>query len=154
MKPLSQLKRDFAAKSREMEQLIKDAPRIVGLESVKVIRENFDNQGFEGSPWKDRSAKTNEMYDKRIGVKGSVYKSSNPILMQTRNLYSSIKFKALGNSVFIGVNLNLVPYAKVINEGSGNQPKRQYMGITNKLKTRINKEIQRRRLTILNKYKI
>lgn len=132
MKPLNQLLSDWKVARQRMEQLNNDIPRIMGNESVKVVKDNFKLQGYDTGTglksWPERSAKTNKAYDHRHGVKGSVYQSSNPLLQQTRNLYNLIKYLIKNKStVFIGADTNLAPYAERMNEGGGGIPARQYI---------------------------
>ncbi len=149
MKTLADLIRDFGSARGRMEQLVKDAPRIIGNEAVRVVKSNFSLQGYDSGngfdKWASRKASTNHAYTRgrakggRSQYKGSVFSASNPILIQTRNLYNAIQYKTRARSVFIGVNTTLIPYAKVHNEGGLHTPKRQYMPITggNKKITRI-----------------
>lgn len=129
----------FKAAKQAIIKLQEDIPRIIGNESVRVIKENFRLQGYDSgtgvAPWKPRSVATDLRYDKRYGVKASVYQSSNPILKQTGSLFNSVQYKVKGKSVFVGVDLGLVPYAKKMNDGgpgkwgknATNTPRRQFM---------------------------
>lgn len=149
MKTLPDLIREFSSARGRMEQLVKDAPRIIGNEAVRVVKQNFALSGYDSGSgfdkWAARKASTNLAYSRgrskggRSQYKGSIYSASNPILIQTRNLYNAIQYKTRSRSVFIGVNLTLIPYAKVHNEGGLRTPKRQYMPINggNKKITRI-----------------
>lgn len=114
-----------------MQRLDRDLPRIIGVESVKVVKQNFINQSYNtgaGSVgWEARSSKTNRAYDRRGQYRGSVYNSANKLLLQTRNLYNSIAYTVNGKSVTVGVNQSLVPYAKRMNQGGGGVPARQFM---------------------------
>lgn len=106
---------------QQMERLDAQTPNILGTEALNVIHKNFKDEsydtGFGKTRWPARSPKTNKAYDKRYGVKGSVFNSSNPLLQQTGNLYDGIKKRILGRTVWIGVNLMKVPYAQIHNEG-------------------------------------
>lgn len=131
MKSLNELLADWRKSRVEMEKLNTDLPRIIGTVAVKLVKENFKLSGYDSGTgvkgWEGRSVKTNKAYDKRRGVKGSVYQSSNPLLMQTRNLYNSVKYGAQGKVVTIGVDTGLIPYAKRMNEGGGGIPARKYI---------------------------
>jgi hypothetical protein len=120
MKSLSQLQSDFATARRQMEDLNTKIPRIMGTSAVKVVKENFKLQGYDSGAgirkWDKRDPETDKAYDRRGKLKGSVYSSSNPLLLQTRNLYNSIKYLVTGKSVRIGVDLNLIPYAEAMNK--------------------------------------
>ena len=138
MKPLSELVSKMKEVEADMRKLNNDMPRYMGIEAVKITRENFKEQGFEGESWKERSDKTNAAYDRRGATyKGSVFNSKNKILLQTRKLYNSIQYVVQGKLVEIGVNLNLVPYAQAHNEGLGHQPKRQWIGWGEKMRKRL-----------------
>lgn len=119
MKSIGALLKDWNEACDRMKRLQKNVPRIAGAESVKVVKNNFKLQGYDTghgiNEWKQRDEKTNKAYDRRSGVKGSVYQSSNPLLLQTRNLFNSVKFRADDRKVFIGVNTATVPYAEPMN---------------------------------------
>lgn len=105
-----------------MDLVVKNLPRMVGREAVTVVRENFLLQGYDDgrsfTMWPSRDENTNKRYDKRYGVKGSVFSSSNAVLHQTGNLENSIDYKVVDQkTVFIGSNLAVIPYAKIHNEG-------------------------------------
>lgn len=145
MKSLKQLEKDMKESLTNLIELEKNAARNIGIVSVKYIKTNFDRQGYEGEKWKNRSPVTNAIYDSRSGVKGSVYNSKNPILLQTGNLRNSINYKIDNKTVFIGTNLNQVPYAKLHNEGGFVEfrgkmvyvPKRKYLGFSKGLEAVI-----------------
>lgn len=150
MQDLAALLRDFKKAQGDVEQFIKkDLPRIIGTESVRIVRENFYNQSYDSgngiTKWPERKESTNKNYDRgrtanaktgklskyRTGknstYKGSVYSSSKPLLRQTLALFNSIAYQIRGTSVFIGTNTNLIPYAVPHNEGTHHEPKRQYI---------------------------
>lgn len=139
MKSIPDLISDFKAAKEAMKKLQEKVPRIIGNEAVKSIKANFRLQGYDSGTgvtnWKPRSIDTNKRYDKRYGVKGSVYQSSNPLLKQTGVLYNSVQYNVKGKLVFVGVDLGQVPYAQKMNDGgpgkwgknSTNTPARQYM---------------------------
>jgi hypothetical protein len=121
MKSMQNLLNDWQNATRNMQKLGNDIPRIFGNEGVKVSKDNFKLQGYDSGTglksWPARSETTNKRYDKRSGVKGSVYQSGNPLLTQTRDLYNAIKYYLQGKRVTVGVDLTLIPYAKKMNEG-------------------------------------
>lgn len=131
MKSMRDLTTDFKTMKSKMQKLITDAPRIAGVEAVRVVKENFKLQGYDDgrgiTRWEDRKASTNKSYDKRSGVKGSTFNSKNPLLKQTLTLYNSIRSKVNGKRIFVGINLDLVPYGRRHNEGLDKMPKRQFM---------------------------
>jgi len=121
MKSLSQLLTDWRNARTNMEKLQGNIPKIIGNESVKIVKDNFKLQAYDSGTgvtnWPARSPATNLRYDKRQGVKGAVYQSSNPLLTQTRNLYNAVKYSITGKSVTVGVDLTLIPYAEKMNKG-------------------------------------
>lgn len=139
MKTINQLIADWKVTRGALKQLEANTPRIFGAESVKVIRQNFSLQGYDTgagvTSWKPRSVDTNLRYDKRSGVKGSVYQSSNQLLKQTGNLYNAIQYKIKGKLIFVGVDASTIPYAQKMNEGGPGKwgknatdtPARQYL---------------------------
>lgn len=155
-KSLQQLLYDFRRATGEMEALKNKLPRIIGVEAVRVVRQNFDIQGYDDgnsiTKWPARAQATNDAYDynrtnkfrtaggnrskAKNKYKGSVVNSGNPLLMQARNLYMAIQYYLSGRNVTIGVDLSIVPYAEKMNEGGygswGHNPKtwtpaRQYV---------------------------
>lgn len=118
---MSRLLADWRASHQRMQLVETNMPRMVGAEAVKVVKENFDLQGYDNGrgihKWPARESSTNKRYDRRGGVKGSVFSSSNKILYQTGDLKNSIDYQVNGKLVTIGVNLAIIPYAKIHNEG-------------------------------------
>lgn len=131
MKSLTNLLSDWRAARARMEKLAADTPRIIGVESVRIVKQNFQLQeydsGIGGTQWPARAAKTNKAYDRRGQYKGSVYNSSSKLLLQTRNLFRNVRFTVIGKNVQVGVNLSLVPYAKIQNEGGHGIPARKFI---------------------------
>ena len=147
MESLSVLLNKWRTASAAMQKLTNDTPRILGKESVDVVKENFTLQGYDSGygveKWEERKESTDKAYDRgktvnsrgqqsryRTGrnatFKGSVFSSQNPLLEQTRRLYSSIKYKVINKTVTIGVDLLLVPYAEKMNEGGNGTPSRKF----------------------------
>jgi hypothetical protein len=170
VKTIAQLIADMKAAKEAMKKLQADIPRIIGNESVKAIKDNFRLQGYDSgtgvSSWKARSQATNTRYDKRKGVKGSVYQSSNALLKQTGVLYNAVQYKVQGKLVFVGVDLGAVPYAKKMNDGgpgkwgknATNTPPRKYMPANGeppnaKMLKRVVKKIGSERDRALNNFK-
>ena len=90
--------------------------------------------------WAKRKASTDKAYDggKTMGengklskyrsgnnktYKGSVYQSTNPINLQTRNLFNGVKYIIEYPIIIIGVNTDLVPYAEYVNDARQYIPK-------------------------------
>lgn len=126
---------DFRAVSAKIARLESRVPAIIGNVALDIIEKNFDNESYDNGSgkvaWEPRKESTNEGYDRRYGVKGSVYSSSAPIQNQTSNLKDSIRKKVAARSVFIGFDTKKVPYGEALNEGdpAKNLPQRQFMPI-------------------------
>lgn len=125
MQSLDQLLRDFQKSRSEVERFIKnDVTRIIGVESVRAVMQNFDRSSYDSgngiTAWPKRADSTNAQYDRgrvrnkktrqlskyRSGknsvFKGSVYNSANPLLIQTHTLKNSIHFRISNMTVWIG----------------------------------------------------
>ena len=153
MKSISDLVREMNQCEQEIAKLDSQMPRILGAKAVKVTRENFETESYNGVKWQPRKAKTNRAYDRRGTYKGSVYNSANPLLRQTGNLFNSIKYVVTGSTIDVGVNLSQVPYAVAHNEGKNHQPKRQFIGYSLKLDIQLRDEIEKRHAKIFNQFK-
>lgn len=134
MLPLSALLQNWRQSRQAFEKLTRDLPRIIGTEAVKAVKSNFQKQGYDSgngiTPWAARKPATNKAYDRgrvdsrgrqrntgrNATYRGSTYSSSNPLLVQTRALRDSIKYQAIGKTVYIGTSLTLIPYAKAMNK--------------------------------------
>lgn len=136
-KSMQQLLADWRNAQNRMTDLYNSAPRMMGVECVKIVVENFAKQGYDDgqtfTPWQKRAEVTNKAYDyNRTGkfrtktgkkskaknpYKGSTFQSSNPILEQTRTLKRSIRYFLRKGGVTIGVDPQLVIYAQKMNEG-------------------------------------
>lgn len=121
MKSINDLLRDYRTAQAGLEKTMRDIPRILGAEAVRIVKDNFRLQGYDtGSgvtAWPQRKRSTNKKYDSRSGSKGSVVNSGNKILDQTGHLKDSIHYEVSGDNATIGVDLNIVAYAQVHNEG-------------------------------------
>lgn len=137
MKDLNDALKDWREAVAAMEKLNSKLPTIAGVEALAVIEKNFNSESYDtGSgkiKWEERSSKTNAAYDKRYGVKGSVFSSSNKLLRQTGNLFDSIRKRITGAVAFIFFDTKKVPYGQVHNEGDAakNIPQRQFMPMPN-----------------------
>lgn len=147
MKSLRDLLNDWNGTTARINKVIESMPRIIGNEAKRVVRRNFTLQGYDTGQgvvgWQSRNPKTDKAYDRGKTInkfekqskyrknpgtyKGSVFSSQNPILMQSRTLYNGIKYAVIGRDVIIGVDIGLIPYAKMMNEGGRGIPGRQYM---------------------------
>lgn len=133
MKNMQDAVNDFRKVSAELQKLNDRLPVVIGNVALATIAKNFETESYnDGSgavKWEPRKAATNKAYDKRQGVKGSVFSSSAPILDQTSNLKDSIRKKVRARSVFVGFDTNKIPYGEVHNEGNPAKgiPRRQFM---------------------------
>ena len=160
MKDISQLAGDLSKREAAIKKLNIAILPASGIICVKEIKNNFTKmQGL----WKPRSKTTNDLYDynrtnayrtpklhkvskHKNPYKGSVVRSTNPILLQTRNLRDSVTYKVIGNDVAIGVfhrsytiggeTHDVLSYARLHNEGgsfkmfgkhTAQMPKRKFM---------------------------
>ena len=141
-KLFSQLLSDWRKATDQVEAVANNLPRIIGVESVRVIKENFKLEGYDDgisfTPWEPRKEETNARYDKRTGVKGASFNSSNKIMNQTENLRDANHYTVNGRQVVVGVDLNVIPYGQIHNEGlqgkawgkhTFKMPKRQYIPV-------------------------
>lgn len=125
MKDMNDLVRDLQKRDEALKKLERDFPRIIGIESVRIIKQNFGLQGYRATStgtksWQKRSPVTDEMYDynrtasyrtpklgkkstHRNPYKGSVVSSKNPVLKQTGNLRDTVTYKVSGNTIEIGL---------------------------------------------------
>lgn len=130
-----------------IEQVKRDLPILLSKQAERYFTASFSNQSFNHKAWEEvkrRIEGTNEYkYPKRRGLS----RRTKPILVGTGALR-----RATSNSTrsLYPKNIRLVidlPYAAVHNEGSGNIPKRQYVGqtkeLTRKQKTLIERHIDK-----------
>jgi phage gpG-like protein len=145
MRPFHELVINFGKKAKAIKQLETEFPKVIGVETVRMLKNNFKIQGyFTPGTWKERSLATDIAYEynrtaayrtPKLGkvsryknpYKGSVVHASRPILVQTGNLRDSLTYNVEGKSVTIGVfnrmvNIggkthNALSYAKILNEG-------------------------------------
>lgn len=141
-KSLKELLADWRRTKADMEKLMTEKlPKIIGVEAVRVVKDNFRLQGYDTGDsvqkWPKRNKRTDYRYNKRYGVKGATVQADAPIMDQTGDLKNSIDYDVINaKSVKIGVDLHLIPYAAIHNAGLmgkawGKNPfrmtKRQYM---------------------------
>ncbi len=165
---MDKLNRDLNIQQAQFKKLMAALPRIMGVQAVNFMRQNFDKEGLINnggvSKWKSRTPGN---------------PSKKKILSGRGNLKDAIKYRLVGSSsVGIGVDLAVVPYAKIHNEGgvipvtlkmrryfmamfmeTGDEfwfrlsrikadhiviPKREFMAITPDLEKNIEREINKR----------
>lgn len=145
MRLFHELVQGFDKKAKAIKQLETEFPKVIGVETVKLLKNNFKIQGyFIPGTWKKRSKSTDIAYEynrtqayrtPKLGkvskyknpYKWSVVHASRPLLVQTGNLRNSLNYNAEGKGVTIGVFRRTVKiggklhdalsYAKVLNEG-------------------------------------
>jgi hypothetical protein len=146
MPTLLDLENDLSTMEKEMRGLVGRFNTIIGQESVKIIKENFDLQGYDDGVsfkvWAERSEVTNNWYDSGVSAnrkgKSVLYKSTNPILTQSKNLkIDSLQYRARKGEVDVGVYRSVVmlngephdavEYGQENNEGTSIVPQRQFM---------------------------
>lgn len=123
---------DLAKRQAEVKRfLAKDFPKFVAGAAERIKDASFSAQGFvvNGSPrprWAKRSRETSRSQGKRV-------------LHATGILQSSVKAQVQGVNVAIGVDVGLVPYARVLGEGGRIQ---QYVKPHHRKNPRGGKRIQ------------
>lgn len=118
--------------------IIDDLPGIIGQRAVEEFKQNFQDEGFFGSGWK-------EVKRRQGGAKGAA--ATRPILTgETGDLGNSIKYEAKKGRVEVYSDK---PYASAHNEGTTTAgrnhtttiPKRQFIGNHKELDYALEKEI-------------
>jgi hypothetical protein len=172
MPTLSDLENDLSTMEKEMQGLVRRFTTIAGQQAASIVKLNFVLQGYDDGvsfkAWAERSEATNRMYDKGYGAnKGGnlyVYSSSNPILVQSKNLRNAISYRAHKYDVDVGVydsmigTHNAVDYGQENNEGSDVVPQRQFMptpmeGPNEKIMANIEGRWKSEEAKIMNKFK-
>lgn len=101
---------------RQCEQAQKAAPAILGNAVANDIRQNFIRQGLMTDNglqrWKPSEA---------------ARKEGRRTLIKSAALMNEVHFEVQGNTAYVGVNNNLIPYAARHNEGLKNMQKRQFI---------------------------
>ena len=118
MKDFSNLPDDLQAIARESDTLRRMMPRIIGVEGVKFVQGNFDNEGFRGAAlqvWDKRKHETSRSSGKKV-------------LSDRRHLRDGVRYEAHGLEVTIGVDGEKLPYAKLHNEGGTMVPTKKQRG--------------------------
>ncbi len=101
---------DFKLASRAFLKLTGRLPKQIGAVAEQFFKESFENQGFSNNtlvPWKGtRGGKSNAFGSKSSGI-----------LIGSGTLKRSISFAASKGYVEVSVDGDVVPYAKIHNEG-------------------------------------
>jgi phage gpG-like protein len=119
---MSKFRFDIIARSarEKMQRLHRSVGEMAVQHIKKVI---FPSESFDGTPWKRPKKET-----------------KRPLLRKTDRMYNSIRvLRSSSRSVLIGTN---VRYAKYHNEGTKYLPKRQFIGIDNGLRVKINLKLR------------
>ena len=159
MSDLNDLKTDFQKAMDEWKLFDENKKaRAAAQVCVKVIKDNFKLQGFDTGEgveqWKPRLPSTNKAYDRnRAGskegsnLKGSVYKSSKPILVQTGNLRNSIMAKVVDkDKIVVSGDLEKAPYGKFVNNT------RKFLDWSVKIPIEIKKDYDKKIDAIMKKF--
>ena len=147
------LKQQIQGKLEEIKHYVEDdVPIVIGVEVKKDSEQNFDDEGFNGKKWQDvKRRDPNSPWYGRTQTQ-----RENKILHQAGHLKDATSYNASKKKVVI---TNDKPYARVHNEGLPakiygkkvfQMPKRQFIGVTPKLKKSIQNKIERDITKIIN----
>lgn len=106
MRPLANFPSDFLDRQRKLTQFLKqDLPRIAGVEAIKLIERNFQNQAFvdagSSQAWPAR---------KQPDI-------ASPILTRRAHLRNAARARTRNGTVEVGIDLGQFPQAKILQEG-------------------------------------
>lgn len=144
MKDMSELPADLYKLAAETKTLVVMLPKIIGTEGVNFTRDNFKNEGFnEGAePWAKRERENRRSAGKKV-------------LSDRRILYNSISYQVVGGVITIGVDNDLVPYAKLHNEGGTveitEKQRRFFWAKYNEQKGKLQKSVDKKKIGWRNK---
>jgi len=158
---IEMLKRKVAGKIDRVRTYVKrDVPIVIGVEATNEFRENFVDESFDGQKWQDvKRRDPNSPWYGHSGQTGKVSNSRKKAKIldgETGELKSATTWRQDNNRVII---TNEKPYAKVHNEGLPakiygkkpfNMPRRQFIGMTDKLGRNIQDKIERDITNIIN----
>ena len=160
--------KDFARKFPEKMQKIKEFTNgdaikdIIGIEAVNHYKESFQNEGFTDetlNPWKDvqRRNPSSRWYGHsgQTGKFSQARTTAKILSGETRELQNAITYRHIPGGVRVS---NDKPYASVHNYGGRakiygkkefQMPKRQFIGRSAVMISKINDKIKRRMIDIL-----
>lgn len=160
--------KDFARKFPEKMQKIKEFTNgdaikdIIGIEAVNHYKESFQNEGFTDetlNPWKDvqRRNPSSRWYGHsgQTGKFSQARTTAKILSGETRELQNAITYRYIAGGVRVS---NDKPYASVHNYGGRakiygkkefQMPKRQFIGRSAVMVSKINDKIKRRMIDIL-----
>lgn len=143
--------KDFDKKFQDIADKVPDfiqnlAPRIAGQVALDHAKDNFQHQGFEGTPWKEVQRRIPGSKTYRANARRHPARLSRPILTgDTGDLGRSLQFSVSNGQVTI---FSDKIYAKVHNEGlrAGRgkgfiMPQRQFLGTSQNLEQDIKQQI-------------
>lgn len=160
--------KDFARKFPEKMQKIREFTNgdaikdIIGVEAVNHYKESFQNEGFTDetlNPWKDvqRRNPSSRWYGHsgQTGKFSQARTTAKILSGETRELQNAITYRHIAGGVRVS---NDKPYASVHNYGGRakiygkkefQMPKRQFIGRSAVMVSKINDKIKRRMIDIL-----
>lgn len=118
----------------KLEKAKVDLPKLVASDIRNYFVNSFKRQGFDGQKWQEV---------KRREKENQTAKDKKPILIQTGRLRRSVNEsirKTTWEEIVLGID---TPYAKYHNEGTDRIPKRQFMGDSKELQTKIQARIEK-----------
>ncbi len=149
-KELKRLERDFK------DLFDKHAPKIAGNTAVSYFKQNFQNEAWGRTKWKEVQRRTAGSKAYKYAAKHNPARTEHPILTETGDLGRSIEVKSVTKGQVVvwtspSVFRSKEPYGRVHNEGlkAGRgkgfiMPKRQFMGESDDLNELIINEIERK----------
>lgn len=106
MKRIEDLYLDLKDVATNFEQIQNDILETMGVETLRETADVFDEQSFDGRDWGNRKYELRQQAGKKLLSDSTLLKKS---IRYARGIDKE--------SVTIGVDLNLVPYAEIQNEG-------------------------------------
>ena len=137
MKKIQELIHDLNRTLAGSAKLKEDMSSVIGVETIKQVQDNFRKEGFGGRKWAKRKKETTKTLGKKV-------------LSGTSRLKKSVQYEVTKEGVFVGVDLDSVPYAEIHNEGgtvnkkasSFQMPQRQYIGTNTEWEKRVLRAIE------------
>lgn len=161
---IKEFNRRFPAKMDEIKRFVNgdEIKDIIGVEAVNHYKESFQNEGFTDetlNPWKDvqRRNPASPWYGHsgQTGKFSQARTSAKILSGETRELQNAITYRRIAGGVRVS---NDKPYASVHNYGGRakiygkkefQMPKRQFIGRSAVMVSKINSKIKRRMIDIL-----
>lgn len=159
VKPFERLDDDLRKMAKEIAHLIDiDAPKILGVEGVRHVKENFQKEGFIDrslTKWKPRQTRDRKGRDitryrsNRVGRKGELNrygrKNKGRAILTGHNsggnkLRNSFRYRVRRRQAIL---YTYKPYAERHNEGKNGMPQRAFFGASRVRDKRVQKKIRR-----------